>query len=157
MTHACLICDRAPTASTLCQTCSVVAGDNAGMIVKLQRLSRYAVQIWVNQPRPIERYSTYSGCESPLWWAWHWARDIDPLNPPIRKHRSAIAGRLRAAVIARDGLLCGICGEQVSDATDVHIDHIKPVFRGGSTELSNLQVAHSFCNLSKGSRMEILR
>ena len=55
--------------------------------------------------------------------------------------RSPIPPRLRAEVIARDGYLCGICGADVP-LEDVHLDHIKPLSRGGPTNLTNLRVTH---------------
>lgn len=41
----------------------------------------------------------------------------------------------------------------VCDEGDIHIDHILPVSLGGLSELSNLQVTHSWCNLKKGARV----
>lgn len=61
------------------------------------------------------------------------------------------ASRLRMAVIARDGLICGICRGRVHE-WDVHIDHIVPVSRGGMSIMSNLRVTHSKCNLRKAVR-----
>lgn len=58
----------------------------------------------------------------------------------------------RDAVIERDGLVCGLCGDPVA-LEDVHIDHVQPRSLGGSNELENLQVAHSGCNMSKGNRI----
>lgn len=60
-------------------------------------------------------------------------------------------GELRASVIARDGYVCGICGGDV-EAGDVHLDHIRPVSKGGPTTFDNLRVTHSFCNISRGNR-----
>ena len=80
---------------------------------------------------------------------WH-------VSPWTRSRRTAAGmrpgrGYADRAVIERDGLMCQICGVDV-DADDVHIDHIHPVSLGGRNQLDNLQVAHSFCNLSKGAR-----
>lgn len=66
-------------------------------------------------------------------------------RPPIPRH-------LRDAVIERDGMVCGICGEEIP-AGDLHIDHVVPIARGGSDALGNLQPAHSLCNLRKGARV----
>jgi len=67
-----------------------------------------------------------------------------------RQARQAIE-RLRPAVLARDGWLCGLCGEFVLPA-DLSIDHIIPVAQGGADTLANLQVAHRRCNSRKGAR-----
>ena len=65
--------------------------------------------------------------------------------------RKTIAQHLRDRVIERDGLVCGLCGDDVEEG-DMHIDHVRPVSKGGKNELGNLQVAHARCNLRKGNR-----
>ena len=75
--------------------------------------------------------------------------------PDFRRHglyRIKVPRWLRAKVIERDGLLCGLCGKAVS-ANDVHIDHVIPLALGGPTTIDNLQVAHSTCNIKKGARI----
>jgi hypothetical protein len=81
------------------------------------------------------------------WYEWHWQRGIDP-----DKIRTSLPQSVRQAVIERDGYVCGLCGGEV-EPSDVHIDHILPVAHGGQDVMSNLQVAHSWCNLSKGARI----
>lgn len=46
---------------------------------------------------------------------------------------------------------CYLCGEPV-DPEDFHLEHVMPTSRGGTSELSNLRIAHPRCNLSKGNR-----
>lgn len=77
------------------------------------------------------------------WLEWHWQRGVDP-----DARRPAIPVWIRQRVLDRDGLLCQICLTAV-EATDVHLDHIKPWSRGGEHTVSNLQVTHSRCNLRK--------
>lgn len=111
------------------------------------RYTIYARHTWIVAPRPMFKRETSSGI-SPAWLEWHWARGLDPYAPK----RRCLPMRLRKAVVERDGLVCGLCGDEVQP-DDVHIDHIKPVSLGGKDELDNLQVAHSFCNISKGARV----
>ncbi|HSN20083.1 MAG TPA: HNH endonuclease signature motif containing protein [Usitatibacter sp.] len=80
------------------------------------------------------------------WIEWHLQRGIDPYL-----RRAGLPRRLRERVIARDGLVCGICGGDVP-RDDVHIDHIVPVSLGGADDIDNLRVAHAFCNVSRGNR-----
>jgi len=103
----------------------------------------------VAQPKPPKRWlrSELAEMESRAWWEWHWQRGIDP-----DRRRRPLAPDLRQAIIKRDGLVCGICGNEVP-ADDVHIDHIQPVSRGGTDHPDNLQVAHSRCNIAKGARV----
>lgn len=110
----------------------------------------------VRAPRPPEKWIYFgapgssrpiASMQSRAWWEWHWQRGIDP-----DKRRASLPPSLRQMVIDRDGYVCGLCGGEV-DPADVHIDHILPVKHGGRDVLGNLQVAHSWCNLSKGARI----
>lgn len=107
----------------------------------------------VARPKPPPRWRNIGGefrpiaqIENRAWWEWHWQRGIDP-----DKKREPIPSWMRAVVITRDGYVCGICTEDV-DPGDVHLDHIKPVALGGPTEVANLRVTHSLCNMRKGAR-----
>lgn len=103
----------------------------------------------VAEPEPPPRWLNLGLAQIPsrAWWEWHWQRGMDP-----GAGRTALSPDTRRMVIARDGLMCGICGEDVP-ADDVHIDHIRPVARGGTDDPGNLQVAHSRCNMRKGARV----
>lgn len=59
----------------------------------------------------------------------------------------------RDSIIARDGMVCGICGNVIKAVQEIHIDHIVPISQGGKSVPENLQVAHARCNLSKGARL----
>lgn len=67
--------------------------------------------------------------------------------------RPSISEGLRRAVLARDGMVCGLCGGPIYDRSGLHIDHVLPVSRGGRTNVDNLQPAHACCNISKGNRI----
>lgn len=84
---------------------------------------------------------------SRAWYEWYWYRNLNPLSP-----RDNLPRGMREAVIARDGLRCGLCGRDVHPA-DIHIDHIHPRSLGGRDELDNLQVTHAICNMRKGNRV----
>lgn len=118
---------------------------------------RLQIEAEVALPYPPERWRAYGGSdtgrpiawmESRAWYEWHWQRGRYP-----GEERQSLAPKLRRAVIERDGYVCGLCGGEV-EPTDVHIDHIVPVFHGGLDRLDNLQVAHSLCNLRKGRRLD---
>lgn len=50
--------------------------------------------------------------------------------------------------------MCGICGEDMfglESDSDIHVDHIVPVSRGGTDDYDNLQPAHAVCNIKKGA------
>ena len=51
--------------------------------------------------------------------------------------------------------LCSIglyCGKEIVSYSEYQIDHKVAWDKGGETNLSNAQLAHSSCNKSKGSR-----
>ena len=63
--------------------------------------------------------------------------------------REPITAALRKYVLERDGSSCRYCG---SNDGPFDIDHILAVANGGSNDPSNLCVACSTCNRSKGAR-----
>lgn len=60
-------------------------------------------------------------------------------------------GVIKKILWDRDGEQCGICGEVVA-FDEATIDHVQPQSRGGSWEVTNLQLAHSLCNAVKNNR-----
>lgn len=58
----------------------------------------------------------------------------------------------RQRIIDRDGMVCGICTTAIASMADLHIDHIKPLARGGTSAPENLQPSHSWCNIAKGDK-----
>jgi 5-methylcytosine-specific restriction endonuclease McrA len=56
----------------------------------------------------------------------------------------------RRKLIERDGLVCGICFERLTEKTAT-IDHIRPKSLGGTNELENLRLAHRSCNGSRSN------
>ena len=95
----------------------------------------------IGSPRPMAWLPKRS------WLEWHLFRGVAPVAK-----RPTVSPSLRAAVIARDGLVCQLCNGGV-EPDDVHLDHIKPFSLGGPTTFANLQVAHSLCNIRKGARV----
>ena len=70
------------------------------------------------------------------------------------EERKKLTDKLRYQVLQRDHHRCVICGRGAEDGVKLHIDHIKPVSKGGKTELSNLRVLCDRCNLGKGASYE---
>ena len=65
--------------------------------------------------------------------------------------RKAISKKTRFEVFKRDKFTCQYCGRTIPDVV-VHIDHIKPVSKGGTNDIMNLITSCSECNLGKGAR-----
>lgn len=51
------------------------------------------------------------------------------------------------------GKVCPLCKQPLGNYSNdhLHIDHIKPVSRGGTNDRDNLQVVHKTCNLMKSN------
>ncbi len=65
------------------------------------------------------------------------------------------------ALMARDGMDCGLCGEKldrrVKDENSyeyVTFDHIEPLSKGGLDIVTNIRLTHQLCNNRRGSRDE---
>jgi len=87
-------------------------------------------------------------------WLVHDYLDYNPSRESLKERRGWARERTRvdrAAIIKRDGMVCGICGGDILYVADIDIDHIIPVSRGGTSGPDNLQVAHRGCNLRKGA------
>lgn len=75
-----------------------------------------------------------------------------------RKNASAERGKmtnaLRYQILQRDGFCCQVCGRSRMDGVVLHVDHIKPISKGGKTESENLRTLCADCNLGKGDRYD---
>lgn len=104
----------------------------------------------VAEPTPPPKYIRLCDgmveMQSRAWFEWYLQRGIDP-----DRIREKIPAWMREVVLARDGLVCHLCGGDV-EQSDVHLDHVHPVSLGGRNELDNLRVAHSRCNMRKGAK-----
>ena len=65
-----------------------------------------------------------------------------------RAGRQHIPRKLRHQVFQRDGYRCRECGA-TNKQTRLHVDHIKPVAKGGTNDLNNLQTLCEECNKAK--------
>lgn len=122
---------------------------------RLPDFLRERIAIEASQPRAPEklwpplRLRPLSQSPSRSWFEWHVRRGRDP-----RTVRERTPEWMRQFVVERDGMVCALCGLEITTKKELHIDHIKPVARGGKTVPSNLQPAHAFCNISKHDRWE---
>ena len=63
--------------------------------------------------------------------------------------RKPIGPELRYAVLERSGFRCHYCGQRAPEVV-LHVDHIIPVYAGGTDDRRNLVAACSSCNSGKG-------
>jgi hypothetical protein len=74
-------------------------------------------------------------------------------TPRPRRARHLRPGE-RYAILARDHFRCVLCGANPKSDPSVtlHVDHIHPVSRGGTSTPDNLRTLCSQCNYGKGAR-----
>ena len=69
--------------------------------------------------------------------------------------RKTIPTGLRYDILHRDNFKCCICGRTAKeDGVKLHIDHIIPVSKGGTNDVSNLRTLCQDCNLGKSNKLE---
>lgn len=66
-----------------------------------------------------------------------------------KKSARRISKKKRLEVFERDHWSCKVCGSR----SNLTVDHILPVSKGGGKELSNLQVLCGTCNELKGDKV----
>lgn len=71
------------------------------------------------------------------------------IGQPTCRKRETIPDHVRAEIARRDGDACRRCGTTF----DLTIDHIQPWSKGGTDDVSNLQLLCRSCNSSKGVRV----
>lgn len=78
--------------------------------------------------------------------------DRDIWDSLCRVERGKVSNKMRFSIYKRDGYRCRQCG--VSQRyTDLEIDHIIPIAKGGKTTYDNLQTLCHSCNVEKGDSL----
>lgn len=72
----------------------------------------------------------------------------------IAEQRRMLSASMRYDVLRRDKFRCVLCGATAKDGVQPHVDHIRPLSKGGKTEMSNLRTLCDRCNLGKGAKIE---
>lgn len=97
----------------------------------------------------VEYFNNLQDSQSPF-------QEVSQPNRPVHQSPRDINLRTRYLVLRRDNYSCCLCGASpAKDPTvELHVDHIIPWSKGGSTELNNLQTLCRDCNLGKGNLSE---
>lgn len=69
--------------------------------------------------------------------------------------RALLTSSMRYDVLKRDNFQCQICGHSKDDGVKLHVDHIKPIAKGGKTQMSNLRTLCEDCNIGKSDKYVI--
>lgn len=73
---------------------------------------------------------------------------VDPNRDVVlyRHERQILINELKK----RDGRICYLCGKQMTNS-QMTLDHVLPLSRGGKNEIFNLRITHEICNVKKGN------
>lgn len=72
----------------------------------------------------------------------------------IAEERAKVTPSVRYDVMKRDGFRCVLCGRRRQDGVILHVDHIVPVSKGGTSDMSNLRTLCADCNLGKRDKYD---
>lgn len=67
--------------------------------------------------------------------------------------RQSLSKSLRYDVLKRDNFRCQLCGRTSQDGVKLEIDHIIPISKGGTDDISNLQTLCFDCNRGKSNKL----
>ena len=98
----------------------------------------------------VEMLSVWNGKE--FRWVQQLSDGFMPELFYVQQKRKAFSAKERFDILERDGFRCKVCGATADDGVKLHVDHIKPVSKGGDNHPSNLQTLCEECNLGKGDR-----
>ena len=106
----------------------------------------------INTPIQVEKTCVASTTQpEPVVQVQIQKNDSPTTLSPCKRIRFSPAVRER--VYNKYNGICQICGKPVNKNL-ASIDHIVPLYKGGTNDESNLQLTHDFCNKMKGSYTE---
>jgi hypothetical protein len=82
------------------------------------------------------------------------AKKIERLKENKEYQRRIMTDSLRYDVMKRDNFRCVLCGRSAKDGVTLHVDHIRPVSKGGKTVMSNLRTLCADCNFGKSDKFD---
>jgi len=91
-------------------------------------------------------------CEACLVAALECIETIHLDDREFKKYRKVLSVQLRGRVWLRDKGYCQKC----SSRENIHIDHIRPLAKGGTNDIGNLRLLCKHCNLSKRDVMPLI-
>lgn len=144
-----------------------------GLVLCVVWLGCLAVALGRYVKAPVWRWTSrrWRWCRRPWldwspWWLWRRLAPAErwPVAVAPERQRAYRSARERAALVEllrrRDGDDCQLCHTPLDldcpqgDPWSEEVDHIVPFSLGGDCHVDNFQLAHRWCNQSKGARFD---
>jgi hypothetical protein len=105
---------------------------------------------WINA---CEKVLEYIGNDQNIEETQNKENTVEVEQDIILKKTRSIPLKIKLQVLKRDNYKCCFCGKSpaLNAGTILHIDHIIPFSKNGKSDLSNLRVLCSECNLGRGN------
>ena len=118
---------------------------------KQQEFDRFCNELQANMTYFNDETKDFVGkCVEEVQYAFNGtSRSLPFHNDAADYERSLLTPSLRYDILRRDGFRCTICGRGQEDGVKLHVDHIRPVSKGGRTIPENLRTLCQDCNLGK--------
>lgn len=101
-----------------------------------------------------ERVFSYEEVKALMEESARIVRERNARQQQIKRERAKVTPGVRYDVFLRDHFRCVICGSAQSDGVKLHVDHIIPVSKGGTSDMSNLRTLCDRCNMGKRDKIE---
>lgn len=130
------------------------------LVKKLEKTSRPVVPIFIvnfyyTSPKKKNHYNrNYTFSVEQMEQYIKKIKDMEKYRQSAQYQRSVMSDSIRYDVMKRDGFKCVLCGASAADGVKLHVDHIRPVSKGGKTEMGNLRTLCERCNLGKRDKFD---
>jgi len=89
--------------------------------------------------------------------AKHTSENPEMMNKRTKKRKEQggrinFSDEIRVVLWNRNGRICLLCNNLITDFASAHVDHMTPVVKGGTNNLGNLCLAHAQCNKEKHNK-----
>lgn len=71
-----------------------------------------------------------------------------------QQQRALVTSSVRYEILKRDGFTCVLCGRTADEGVKLHVDHIKPVAKGGMSTEDNPRSLCADCNMGKSDKYD---
>lgn len=80
-----------------------------------------------------------------------WRQTVENIIGNTEREPRCFTSSLKKELFDKDAI-CSICGNEIRNIDDAHVDHINQYWKGGRTIPENARLTHRYCNLSRSRK-----